>query len=149
MTASRHPVPPPDMGGLKNDWTRLQDMRREEAEKDRDQAQSPGGDVAGSGAPDVTEDQEGEHGQEKRIGRQPSRPGRTRGGRRPPPAAADAVPTTVRFDPEEASAVDRFVLELRDDAARRTLDKAEVIRELLRLAREHPATRRALLRRLG
>ncbi|MDX2695944.1 hypothetical protein [Streptomyces ipomoeae] len=148
MTASRHPVPPPDMGGLTNDWKRLQDLRREEAAKDRDQAQGAGGDVAGSGAPDVTEGQEHEHDQEQRPGRRPSRPGRTRGGRRPPPAAADAVPTTVRFDPEEASLVDRFILELRDDAARRTLDKAEVIRELLRLAREHDPTRRALLRRL-
>ncbi|MGW6605475.1 hypothetical protein [Streptomyces sp. NPDC055036] len=76
------------------------------------------------------------------------RPGRTRGGRRPPPAAADAVPTTVRFDPEESSEVDRFVLELRDDARRRSLDKSEVIRELVRLAREHEPTRKALLRRL-
>ncbi|MGW2787388.1 hypothetical protein ACWC3X_40345, partial [Streptomyces populi] len=42
----------------------------------------------------------------------------------------------------------RFVLELQDDSRRRTLDKAEVIRELLRLAREHEPTRKALLRRL-
>ncbi|MFD7186283.1 hypothetical protein ACFV90_40770 [Streptomyces sp. NPDC059904] len=77
-----------------------------------------------------------------------SKPGRSRGGRRPAPEAASAVPTTVRFDPEEASEVDFFVLELRDDAARRTLDKAEVIRELLRLAREHEPTKKALLKRL-
>ncbi|WP_326813295.1 hypothetical protein [Streptomyces scopuliridis] len=85
---------------------------------------------------------------EQRPGRRQSPPGRSRGGRRPPPAAADAVPTTVRFDPEESSEVDRFVLELRDDAGRRALDKSEVVRELLRMAREHEPTRRALLRRL-
>lgn len=76
------------------------------------------------------------------------KPGRTRGGRHPAPEAASAVPTTVRFDPEEAAEVDRFVLDLRDDAHRTRLDKAEVVRELLRLAREHEPTRRALLRRL-
>ncbi|MFB7225499.1 hypothetical protein [Streptomyces sp. NPDC056227] len=80
--------------------------------------------------------------------RQPSRPGRSRGGRRPPPEAATAVPTTVRFAPEESLEVARFVLELQDATQRRTLDKAEVIRELLRLAREHEPTRRALVRRL-
>ncbi|MFF8697339.1 hypothetical protein ACF08W_34585 [Streptomyces sp. NPDC015144] len=80
--------------------------------------------------------------------RAPAAAGRTRGGRRPPPAAADAVPTTIRFDPEEAAAVDFFVLELREDAGRRTLDKAEVFRELIRLAQEHEPTKRALLRRL-
>ncbi|WP_158689624.1 hypothetical protein [Streptomyces niveus] len=56
--------------------------------------------------------------------------------------------TTVRFDPEESSEVDWFVLELRDDSERRGLDKAEVFRELIRLAREHEPTRRALIRRL-
>jgi hypothetical protein len=76
------------------------------------------------------------------------RPGRSRGGRRPPPAVADAIPTTVRFDIEEALEVDRFVMDLRDAAYRRTLDKAEVIRELLRLAREDDTVRRRLLRRL-
>ncbi|MEW1804750.1 hypothetical protein ACIGO7_37885 [Streptomyces virginiae] len=95
-------------------------------------------------APEENEDQE----HEEPTGRRPSRPGRSRGGRRPAPAAADAVPTTVRFDPEEASEVDFFVLELRDDAGRRSLDKAEVIRELLRLAREHEPTKKALLKRL-
>lgn len=78
----------------------------------------------------------------------PPRPGRTRGGRRPPPAAADAIPTTIRFDQEEAAEVDQFVLELRVQAGRRNLDKAEVFREVLRLAREHEPTRRALLKRL-
>ncbi|MER6194900.1 hypothetical protein [Streptomyces cyaneofuscatus] len=86
--------------------------------------------------------------QEHRPTQRVPRPGRSRGGRKPPPAAADAIPTTVRFDPEESSQIDRFVLELRDDAGRRALDKSEVVRELLRLAREHEPTRKALLRRL-
>ncbi|MFI7360304.1 hypothetical protein ACIBTP_41165 [Streptomyces avidinii] len=89
------------------------------------------------------EDQE----QEQRTSRE-HRPGRSRGGKRPPPAAADAVPTTVRFDPEESTELDFFVLELKDDAGRRTLDKSEVIREVLRLAREDEPTKRKLLKRL-
>ncbi|MFH9016443.1 hypothetical protein ACH4C6_34485 [Streptomyces sp. NPDC017943] len=98
-------------------------------------------------APEEEHDQD--HGQEhEHPTAQPPRPGRTRGGRRPPPAAADAIPTTIRFDPEESAEVDQFVLELRVTAQRRNLDKAEVFREVLRLAREHEPTRRALLRRL-
>ncbi|WP_369361260.1 hypothetical protein [Streptomyces sp. cg2] len=76
------------------------------------------------------------------------RPGRSRGGRRPAPAADGAVATTVRLDPDEATEVDLFVLMLRDEARRTRLDKAEVYRELLRLAREDDAVRRKLLRRL-
>lgn len=55
---------------------------------------------------------------------------------------------TVRVDPEEAAEVDSFVLSLRVEAGLKKLDKAEVIRELLRLAREHDPTHRALVRRL-
>jgi hypothetical protein len=69
-------------------------------------------------------------------------------GRRPAPAVAYAVAMTVRLDPDEASEVDLFVLTLRDNTARTRLDKAEVIRELLRLAREDDVTRRKLLKRL-
>ncbi|MFF2236541.1 hypothetical protein, partial [Streptomyces anulatus] len=112
--------PPPDMGGLTGDWARLQGLRRDKT----------------ASAPEREEDQEHEHKEERRV-RPPSRPGRTRGGHKPPPAAADAIPTTIRFDPEESSAIDRFVLELRDDAGRRALDKAEVFRELIRLGMEH------------
>lgn len=89
-----------------------------------------------------------DHDQEQEGQAPDPQPGRSRGGRRRPPRAQGAVPTTVRFDQEEATEVDQFVLELRAHADRRTLDKAEVIRELLRLAREHEPTRRALLRRL-
>lgn len=86
--------------------------------------------------------------EEQPAPRQSARQGRSRGGRRPPPAAADAVPTTIRFDPEEARDITRFALELADQAGRRSLDKAEVFRELIRLAMEHEPTRKALVRRL-
>ncbi|MFJ5851307.1 hypothetical protein [Streptomyces sp. NPDC092903] len=99
----------------------------------------------GENSQDRSQDQDQD---QQHLRRQPSRPGRTRGGRKPPPAAADAIPTTIRFDPEESSAIDRFVLELRDHAGRRALDKAEVFRELVRLGMEHEPTRKALLRRL-
>lgn len=78
----------------------------------------------------------------------PRRPGRSRGGRRPAPAVKDSVATTLRLDPEEATEVDLFVLALREDSRRTRLDKAEVYRELIRLAREDDAVRRKLLRRL-
>ncbi|QLJ06688.1 hypothetical protein HZZ00_37285 (plasmid) [Streptomyces sp. NEAU-sy36] len=136
MSAARQSPPPPDLGSLGGDFERLRKLREE---REQEQRQDPESKTAPGGG---TEDQE------ERPARRSPRPGRSRGGRRPPPAAADAVPTTVRFDPEEAAEVDFFVLELRDDAGRRTLDKAEVIREALRLAREHEPTRKALLRRL-
>ncbi|WP_327075685.1 hypothetical protein OG196_44125 (plasmid) [Kitasatospora purpeofusca] len=75
-------------------------------------------------------------------------PRRPRSPRRPAPAADQAVALTVRVDPDEATAIDLWLLGLRDDAHRTRLDKAEAIRELLRLAREHEPTRRALLKRL-
>ncbi|HWU07515.1 MAG TPA: hypothetical protein VN520_14230 [Streptomyces sp.] len=102
----------------------------------------------GQNSQDQDQGQDEDQDQGQRAGRQPSRPGRTRGGRKPPPAAADAIPTTIRFDPEESSAIDRFVLELRDYAGRRALDKAEVFRELIRMGMEHEPTRKALLRRI-
>ncbi|GAA2523109.1 hypothetical protein [Streptomyces longisporus] len=53
---------------------------------------------------------------------------------RPAPKADGAIPTTVRFDPGESHEVDRWLLELRAQTGIRW-DKAEVIRELLRMAR--------------
>ncbi|THA28471.1 hypothetical protein [Streptomyces sp. A1547] len=124
----------PNMGGVTDDWARTQAAKKRAEEEARRRA-------AGGGQAE-NDDQE-----EKPL-RAPRAVGRSRGGRRPPPAAADAVPTTVRFDPEEAAELDFFVLELRDDAARRNLDKAEVIREALRLVREDPATKNKLIKRL-
>ncbi|GLW74968.1 hypothetical protein Kpho02_72650 [Kitasatospora phosalacinea] len=69
-------------------------------------------------------------------------------GPRPAPEAASAVATTVRWDLEEAAALDRWILDLHADAHRTRLDKSEVLRELVRLAQEHEPTRLALLKRL-
>ncbi|MFE9341324.1 hypothetical protein [Streptomyces sp. NPDC007063] len=69
-------------------------------------------------------------------------------GRRPAPPASGSSATTVRFDPEEADEIDRWLVDLRSETGQRRLDKGEVIRELLRLARYHPETRRTLIRRL-
>ncbi len=124
------------MGSLDESLERLKRLRRGE------------GEAVSDIEPEGQEHKPEREDQEERPARRPSRPGRTRGGRRPPPAAADAIPTTVRFDPEESRDVDFFVLELRDDTARRSLDKAEVIRELLRLAREDGPTKNKLLKRL-
>ncbi|WP_329449417.1 hypothetical protein OG906_43470 (plasmid) [Streptomyces sp. NBC_01426] len=137
MSAARKPVAPPDMGSLDASLEQMKRLRQDVPVEDL----AP---LAEQQESRQEEEQEGR--QEEEAAR--SRPGRSRGGRRPAPAAADAVPTTVRFDPEEASEIDWFVLELRADARRRTLDKSEVIRELLRLAREHPPTKKALLKRL-
>lgn len=69
--------------------------------------------------------------------------------RRPAPRTADAVPTTIRFDPQESTDVDRWLLELRLEAGLRQLDKAEVIRELVRMAMfPDGVIRHALLHRL-
>jgi hypothetical protein len=137
VNASRGSLPPPDMGGLTGDWKTLQDLRRREAEKDQEAGRP-------EDAPDVQEEEQ----KGAPSAPAPSRPGRSRGGRRPAPAVKDAVAHTVRLEPEEASDVDRFVLGLRDDARRTRLDKAEVYRELVRLAREDDGVRRKLLRRL-
>ncbi|MFJ9523647.1 hypothetical protein ACIRPK_36140 [Kitasatospora sp. NPDC101801] len=66
---------------------------------------------------------------------------RPRGGKRPAPEATSAVALTVRVEPNEATAIDRWIIDLRDDARRTQLDKSEVIRELLILAREHEVNR--------
>jgi hypothetical protein len=69
--------------------------------------------------------------------------------RPPAPRAADAVPTTVRFDRAELAAIDQWLLELRAEAGLRQLDKSEVFRELIRMAMSSDVTiRHALLYRL-
>ncbi|WP_329404998.1 hypothetical protein [Streptomyces melanogenes] len=146
MTASR--VSPPDMSGLSGDWERLRKLREAS-----DQGQGPARDATTPRDHDVTGDGEGqEHvdGQEDGPAHPEPQPRARRrtGGRRPAPRAADAVALTVRFEPEESDEVDDFLRDLRREAGRRRLDKAEAVRELLRLAREHEPTRKALIRRL-
>ncbi|MEV5672836.1 hypothetical protein AB0L28_29190 [Streptomyces sp. NPDC052503] len=53
---------------------------------------------------------------------------------RPAPKADGAIPTTVRFDPGESLEIDRWILEMQSQTGIRW-DKAQVIRELLRMAR--------------
>jgi hypothetical protein len=65
--------------------------------------------------------------------------------RRGAPSVAGAVAFTVRFDPDEALANDELVLSLRRELRRSRLDKAEVVRALLRAARTREDVRHALL----
>lgn len=139
--SARNPLPKPDMGGLNDDWKRLQELRR--LEREQEEAAAREAEAAGAPASTEADTEADEPAPPPR-----SRPGRSRGGRRPPPEASSAVPTTIRFDPDEAGQIDRFILELRSDARRTQLDKAEVFRELIRMAQEHEPTRKALLRRL-
>lgn len=145
-------VSPPDMSGLSGDWQRLQKLR-EESDQRPEQDQDPDHDATTSRDHDVTDDGRGQEHADVQADRpadpepQP-RAGRRTGGRRPAPRAADAVALTVRFDPEESDDVDDFLREVRRAAGLRRLDKAEAVRELLRLAREHEPTRKALIRRL-
>ncbi|MGC0319309.1 hypothetical protein [Kitasatospora acidiphila] len=79
----------------------------------------------------------------------PGAPRRRTTGSRPAPRVADAVAMTVRFDPAEALEIDLQMLTLKEETGASRLDKSEVIRELLRLAREHDGVRRTLVRRLS
>jgi hypothetical protein len=140
------------MSGLTGDWQRLKDMRAASDQR-ADQAQEPDGDATTSRDHDVTDggqDQKHDEVQEEGPSDQEPRPQahRRTAARRPAPRAADAVALTVRFDPEESDDVDDFLREVRREAGLRRLDKAEAVRELLRLAREHEPTRKALIRRL-
>lgn len=66
-----------------------------------------------------------------------------------PKATADTtISYTVRFDVRESLDVDRLIIGMKHETSRRTLDKSEIIRTLLRLAGEDPAVRAALLREL-
>jgi hypothetical protein len=140
------------MSGLTGDWQRLKDMR-EASDQRPDQRQDPDRDATTPRDHDVTDDgQDQEHADVQDDGPADPEPQprarRRTGGRRPAPRAADAVALTVRFEPEESDEVDDFLRDLRREAGLRRLDKAETVRELLRLAREHEPTRKALIRRL-
>jgi hypothetical protein len=120
----------PDMSGLGDDWLRYENLRGGQQD-DQGQEGTSGQASATSSEP------------------QPSAKGKTVDlGRRPPPAAAGSSALTVRFSPDEALEIDEWLLALRRETGQR-LDKGEVIRELLRLARYHPGTRRTLTKRLG
>lgn len=67
--------------------------------------------------------------------------------RKPPPRVADAVALTVRVDLDEAAEIDLWVLTTRHEIGATKLDKSDVIRELLRLAREDKEVQRRLVRR--
>ncbi|MFH8387668.1 hypothetical protein ACH4E7_43460 [Kitasatospora sp. NPDC018058] len=154
MSAARTPRPGPDMGGLTGDWERLarirakaEDAAATRAEPQANEPDSPQNDAVTSRHHDATtDDADGTSDTDQPRPARPQR--RARGGRRPAPAASDAVALTVRVDPDEATEIDHWLLALRDDAHRTRLDKAEAIRELLRLARDHEPTRKALLKRL-
>lgn len=61
------------------------------------------------------------------------------------PSAGDAVALTVRFDPDEYTDIDEWLISLRRELGRRKLDKSEVVRALIQAARENAHVRKALL----
>ncbi|MFI7632408.1 hypothetical protein [Microbispora rosea] len=77
--------------------------------------------------------------------RKTTRPRTPARSRRGAPAAAEAVALTVRFDPDEYTEIDEWLLTLRRELGRTKLDKSEVVRALLQAARERADVRRALL----
>jgi len=67
----------------------------------------------------------------------------------PPKATADTtVSYTLRLDRRESMDIDRLGLDLRYETGRRTLDRSEVIRTLLRLASTDKQVRAALVAEL-
>ncbi|MFE2945229.1 hypothetical protein ACFXKG_40325 [Streptomyces sp. NPDC059255] len=169
-------TPPPDMGGVKDDWERARTARQRaenqqlngteppprEATEPRPHDSTAPGDHGSTGP--------GSHGATEPQGHGATEPGsheateaedpapaperkapvrrRQPPGRRAAPRAADAVSLTVRVAPEEAPYIDALVLALRMETGIR-LDKSEVIRALLRLTEmENGPVRRALVRHL-
>lgn len=64
------------------------------------------------------------------------------------PRADEAVPTTIRFHPDEAAEIDAWLISLRRVVGRR-VDKSEAVRELLRMARlPDSQVRKTLIKRL-
>lgn len=67
----------------------------------------------------------------------------------PPKATADTtVSYTLRLDQRESMDIDRLGIDLRYETGRRTLDRSEVIRTLLRLASTDPKVREVLVAEL-
>jgi len=78
----------------------------------------------------------------------PRRQDRMKPGRRTAPSAADSVAFTIRFDAAEAIEIDAWVLSLRQELGRGRLDKSEVLRALITIARKQTSVQRALIRSL-
>jgi hypothetical protein len=141
MTAARNPTPPPDMSGLGDDWKRYEDLRRG-SDTPATSDDTPSRDATTSRRREPTTPRR------RDATAKPRRAAAARERRRPAPQAAGSVPTTVRFDPEESAEIDMWVVGLRRETGRR-IDKAEAVRELLRMARiPGSPTRKTLIKRL-
>jgi hypothetical protein len=127
------------MTGLQDDWQRTLKARRRAENPPPDELEVLDDDATTPRDHDATADTEDEV-------PAPRERGRVRAPRQAP-SVTTARAMTVRMDPSEADDMDRFVLDLRDETGQR-LDKAEVVRELLRLAQHNPSVRRALIKRL-
>ena len=73
----------------------------------------------------------------------------TRARRRPTVGSTDTIGYTLRFTQAEAFADDELVLHMRRRAGLKRLDKAEVIRALLRIARTDPQLQARVLGELS
>lgn len=128
----------PDMTGVRDDVQRALEARKR-AERPADQWEEDDDDAVTPRGHDATE-----------RPHSPAEGPRARSRVKAPrqaPAVATARAMTVRMEPDEADDVDQYVLNLRAETGQR-LDKAEVVRELLRLAQHNPAVHRALVKRL-
>ncbi|MFL6115614.1 MAG: hypothetical protein ACJ786_30340 [Catenulispora sp.] len=128
----------PDMSGL-NDLQRAIDARKKADQAHPEHGKDLDDDATASLPHDAATDTENTAPTRGR------RAGKTTKTAKPRVLSARAM--TVRMDPGEADEIDRFVLDLRDETGQR-LDKADVVRELIRLARHDPAVRRKLAARL-
>lgn len=70
----------------------------------------------------------------------PDSPSSTRG---------DLLAFTMRFTPEESFEIDEWIIGLKRKASRNRVDRSEVIRLLLKLARENPILHNALVDELA
>jgi hypothetical protein len=144
MSAARRTTPPPDMTGVKDDWQRAIQARKRAENPPVDEPEDSDDDATTPRGHDATTDTLRDADAPPAVS---TRPRASKGSRQQAPRVADALAMTVRVDRAEAADIDRLILDLRDETGQR-LDKAEVVRELLRLAQHDPAVRRKLVRRL-
>lgn len=143
MNATRNPRTAPDMTGLQDDVQRALALRKQAEQRHPDELEDLDSGVVTPRDHDATTSP-----QDAPETPSPAKArAAKRGAVRKPPNVETARAMTVRMEPDEADDVDRFVLDLRDETGQR-LDKAEVVRELLRLAQLNPSVRRALVKRL-